>query len=153
EYFLRCRPEEIAWHTRLLAGRDESDGKVLVALQEQTSGAGTAVLVYAPQTHSTFATATAVLDELGLNIADARIMLLGNGFGLSTYVVLENGGEQINDSARREQIGRRLHQAITAGSGAAVRVTRRPPRQVRMFSTPTHVSFATDEINGRTVME
>ena len=112
EYFLRCRPEEIAWHTRLLAGRDESDGKVLVALQEQASGAGTAVLVHAPQARSTFATATAVLDELGLNIADARIMLLGNGFGLSTYVVLENGGEQIDDAARREQIRRRLDQAI-----------------------------------------
>ena len=32
-------------------------------------------------------------------------------------------------------------------------MTRRPPRQVRMFSTATLVSFAADETNDRTVME
>ncbi|MDH5254719.1 MAG: [protein-PII] uridylyltransferase, partial [Gammaproteobacteria bacterium] len=153
DYFLRCRPEEIAWHTRLLAAREDEGRRVLVGVQDETSGAGTSVVVYAPQDRSTFATATAVLDELGLNIADARIIRLGNGFSLSTYVVLENGGEQIRDDERRNQILRRLEQAITAGEEKALRVTRRPPRQVRMFSTPTIVSFATDETNDRTVME
>jgi [protein-PII] uridylyltransferase len=153
DYFLRCRPEEIAWHTRLLAAREDEGRRVLVGVQDETSGAGTSVVVYAPQDRSTFATATAVLDELGLNIADARIIRLGNGFSLSTYVVLENGGEQIRDDDRRNQILRRLEQAITAGEEKALRVTRRPPRQVRMFSTPTIVSFAADETNDRTVME
>ena len=138
DYFLRCRPEEIAWHTRLLAAREDEGRRVLVGVQDEASGAGTSVVVYAPQDRSTFATATAVLDELGLNIADARIIRLGNGFSLSTYVVLENGGEQIRDDERRDQILRRLEQAITAGEEKALRVTRRPPRQVRMFSTPTH---------------
>ncbi len=153
DYFLRCRPEEIAWHTRLLAAREDEGRRVLVGVQDEASGAGTSVVVYAPQDRSTFATATAVLDELGLNIADARIIRLGNGFSLSTYVVLENGGEQTRDDERRDQILRRLEQAITAGEEKALRVTRRPPRQVRMFSTPTHVSFAADETNDRTVME
>ncbi len=153
DYFLRCRPEEIAWHTRLLAAREDGGRRVLVGVQDDESGAGTSVVVYAPQDRSTFATATAVLDELGLNIADARIIRLGNGFSLSTYVVLESGGEQARDEDRREQILRRLEQAITAGEDKALRVTRRPPRQVRMFSTPTHVGFATDETNDRTVME
>jgi [protein-PII] uridylyltransferase len=154
DYFLRCRPEEIAWHTHLLADRDAEGRRVLVGVQDEASGAGTAVVVYAPQDRSTFATATAVLDELGLNIADARIIRLGNGFSLSTYVVLENGGDEIrDDKRRRDQILRRLDQAITAGEEKALRVTRRPPRQVRMFTTPTIVSFATDETNDRTVME
>lgn len=153
DYFLRCRPEEISWHTRLLANRDPAEGETLVAIQEQAAGAGTAILVYTPQARSTFATVTAVLDELGLNIADARVMRLANGYTLSTYVVLENGGERIQDHSRREQIRRRLDQAISAGGDAAFRVTRRPPRQVRMFTTPTHVSFETDDVNRRTVME
>ncbi|NBC23351.1 MAG: [protein-PII] uridylyltransferase, partial [Gammaproteobacteria bacterium] len=33
------------------------------------------------------------------------------------------------------------------------RVTRRAPRQVRMFRTPTQISFADDEAGGRTIME
>ncbi len=153
DYFLRCRPEEIAWHSQLLAGREDEGRRVLVGVQDDSSGAGTSVMVYAPRDRSTFAVATAVLDELGLNIADARIIRLGNGFTLSTYVVLENGGEQIGDASRRDQILRRLEQGITAEEDKALRVTRRPPRQVRMFSTPTIVSFAADESNDRTVME
>ena len=32
-------------------------------------------------------------------------------------------------------------------------VTRRAPRQVRMFSTPTQVNFSVDNKNGRTILE
>ena len=110
------------------------------------------MITYAPQDRYTFAIATAVLDELGLNIADARIIRLNNGFRLSTYVVLESG-EHILDSDRREQIRQRLEQAITAGETRGLKVTRRPPRQVRMFTTPTLVSFCSDDINNRTVIE
>ncbi|MEZ5564371.1 MAG: [protein-PII] uridylyltransferase [Gammaproteobacteria bacterium] len=153
DYFLRIRPEQIAWHTQLLAARADEGQRVLAGVQAETSGAGTAVMVYAPRDLYTFATVTAVLDELGLDIADARIIRLGNGFSLSTYVVLENDGEQIEDGERRDQIRYRLEQAISADEESTFKVTRRPPRQVRMFSTPIHVSFAADETNDRTVME
>jgi [protein-PII] uridylyltransferase len=153
DYFLRCRPEEIAWHTRALGARNAAGAPVLVAVQDEVAGAGTAVLVYSPRDEYNFASATAVLDELGLNIADARIIRLDNGDSLSTYVVLENGGARVSDADRRGQLKRRLETALGAGSSYAPRVTRRPPRQVRMFTTPTHVAFATDDINQRTVME
>jgi [protein-PII] uridylyltransferase len=135
-----------------LAAREEEGRRVLVGIQDEASRAGTSVITYAPQDRYTFAIATAVLDELGLNIADARIIRLNNGFRLSTYVVLESG-EHILDSDRREQIRKRLEQAITAGQTSGPRVTRRPPRQVRMFTTPTLVSFGSDDINNRTVIE
>ncbi len=153
DYFLRFRPDEIAWHTQLLAGREDREDRVLVGVQDETPGAGTSIMVYAPRDRFSFATATAVLDDLGLNIADARIIRLRTGFSLSTYIVLENDGEQIHDEQRRDQIRRRLEQGITTGEQKAPRVTRRPPRQVRMFTTPTLVSFAGDETNKRTVME
>ncbi len=154
EYFLRFRAGEIAWHTALLAARAGSEARgPMIGVQEESGSAGTAVMVYTPKHQYTFAAVTAVLDELGLNIADARIIRLGNGYRLSTFVVLENGGERIQDADRRRHIQRRLDEALRNTSGAAPRVTRRPPRQVRMFSTPTIVNFATDDINGRTVME
>ncbi|MFZ1625677.1 MAG: [protein-PII] uridylyltransferase [Gammaproteobacteria bacterium] len=152
EYFLRYYPEEIAWHTRLLAAREDEGRRVLVGIQDEVSRAGTSVITYAPEDRYTFAIATAVLDELGLNIADARIIRLNNGFRLSTYVVLESG-EHILDSERREQIRQRLEQAITDGQTRGLKVTRRPPRQVRMFTTPTLVTFGSDDINNRTVIE
>jgi len=90
---------------------------------------------------------------LGLNIADARIIPLADDNSLSTFVVLEQTGSLINDPARLTQIKNRLEEALTMGDDHNLTVTRRAPRQVRMFPTPTNVSFATDETNHRTVME
>jgi len=153
DYFLRFRPDEIAWHTQLLARRKDGEDRVLVGVQDEGPGAGTSIMVYAPRDRFSFATATAVLDDMGLNIADARIVRLRTGFSLSTYIVLENDGEQIQDEQRRNQIRRRLEQGIASSEQKPPRVSRRPPRQVRMFTTPTLVSFAGDETNNRTVME
>ena len=36
---------------------------------------------------------------------------------------------------------------------AAMTVTRRAPRQVRMFSTATQINFSEDGVNGRTILE
>jgi [protein-PII] uridylyltransferase len=153
EYFLRFRPETIAWHTRLLAAFQPGQRQVLVDVHDDASSGGTEIFLYTPQEQLTFALATAALDELGLTIADARIIQLDNGFSLSTYVVLEQTGERISDPARHEQIRRNLERALLRGDAAQARVTRRAPRQVRMFSIPTLVSFATDEKSSRTVME
>ena len=49
-------------------------------------------MIYAPHRRHGFARATAVLDQLGLNILDARITPVGNGFSLDSYHVLEEDG-------------------------------------------------------------
>jgi [protein-PII] uridylyltransferase len=58
-------------------------------------------MIYAPHRRHGFARATAVLDQLGLNILDARITPVGNGFSLDSYHVLEEDGSPITDADRR----------------------------------------------------
>lgn len=152
-YFLQCRVEEIQAHTQLLAEPGNRDRKVLVDVREQSHGAGTAVFLFTPRKLYTFAMATAVLDELGLTIADARILPLPNERSLATFVVLESDGQQIRDVARILQIQQKLEDAMHWGPEDSPTVSRRAPRQFRMFPTPPMVSFATDEKNRRTVME
>ncbi|HMI37846.1 MAG TPA: [protein-PII] uridylyltransferase, partial [Steroidobacteraceae bacterium] len=84
-YFLRYTPEEIAHHTRVLATPDGSGEAARVAVEAQLASGTTAVLIYAPHRRHSFARATAVLDQLGLNIVDARITAVGNGYSLDTY--------------------------------------------------------------------
>ncbi len=153
DYFLRCRPEAIAWHTRQLAAFDPERQRALIDVHDDPTSAGTEIFLYTPQEQHTFALATGVLDELGFTIADARVIPLENGRSLSTYVVLEQTGERITDAARYDQIRRHMERALARADGVPARVTRRAPRQVRMFSIPTMVSFAVDEKNNRTVME
>jgi len=152
EYFLRCRPDEIVWHTTLLASKQSIDHGYLIDVQNTADTAGTSVFLYTDQEQFTFAITTAILDELGYNIVDARIILLPNHYSLSVYVILDDDG-QIIGPERHDALIRRLGLAIASSDEATPEVTRRAPRQARMFSTATNVAFAEDPANQRTVIE
>jgi [protein-PII] uridylyltransferase len=152
-YFLRYSPEEIAWHTTLLAGRDPHDEAPLIAIRQLTDRGGTAVLTYTTRRLHSFARTTAVLDQMGLNVVDARLISSANGFNLETYVVLEDSGAVIADADRIGDIERGLGRNLTQPEDSPAAVTRRAPRQVRMFSTPTQVNFTLDARNDRTILE
>ena len=152
-YFLRFTPEEIAWHTLLLAGRHPYDDAPLVAIRQRNERGGTAVLTYTPRRLHSFARSTAVLDQMGLNVVDARLIVSANGFSLETYVVLEDNGTVIADATRVHEIERGLWRNLQQPEDSPLTVTRRAPRQVRMFSTPTQVNCSLDTRNNRTILE
>src|SRR5688572_14090862 len=152
-YFLRHSAEEIAWHTRLLAEREEGSEEPLVAIEPQSVRGTTGVLVFGrPRKHG-FGRATAVLDQLGLTIVDARITPTDDGFSLDLYHVLEDDGAPITDSDRQNEIELALWQSLQRPDDAAFAVSRRAPRQARMFNTPTQIAVSVDERNNRTVIE
>jgi [protein-PII] uridylyltransferase len=151
EYFLRHRPEEIAWHTRVLA-ESPNPGTIIVDVNDVVSQGLTSVAVYSPEETRSFVMATAVLDELGLTIVDARIVPLV-AQSLDTYAVLESDGSPIGDRRRLEEIKYRLLKALTSGTGDTLKVTRRAPRQVRMFSTPVQITISRDPQNPRSIIE
>jgi len=151
EYFLRHRPEEIAWHTRVLA-ESGSPGAITVDVNDVVVPGLTSIAVYSPEETRSFVRATAVLDELGVTIVDARIVPLPKS-SLDTYCVLESDGSTISERRRLEEIKHRLLKALTTGNQHALKVTRRAPRQVRMFSTPVQVAISQDGANARTIVE
>ncbi len=154
DYFLRHSAAEIAWHTRALAARAADDAGALVAVAEHPGrGGATVVLVHTIGRHHGFARATAALDQMGLSIQDARITPTADGGSLDSYLVLEDTGLPITERQRMAAIERQLARALTERSATAPVVTRRMPRQARMFTTPTQVSFSDDADNGRTILE
>lgn len=153
DYFLRHTPEEIAWHTQMLSERDNGDQGSLVSVQQLSGRGGTGISTYTPQTQHSFARTTALLDQLGLNIVDARITPTADRFSLDVYHVLEDTGAEIIDPARIRDIEQQLSHALSKPDNVAVTVTRRAPRQVRMFTTATQVTFSEDPVYGRTIVE
>ena len=153
EYFLRHTPEEIAWHIRVLAGLADRGERKAVSVEQQTGRGGTAIMICTVSGQHSFARATGALDELGLNILDARVVPVGDGRNVHTYVVLESDGSAIEDHERLVQIETAVRKATLEHGGRMPAVRRQPPRQVRLFSTPTRIAFSQDEANGRTVVE
>jgi [protein-PII] uridylyltransferase len=152
-YFLRHTPEEVAWHTRLLAERPAESEEALVAIEPQSVRGTTGVLVFGRPRRHGFARATAVLDQLGLTIVDARITPTGDGFTLDFYHVLEDDGAPITDQDRQQEIERALWRSVQRPDNSPFAVSRRAPRQARMFNTPTQIAVSMDVRNQRSVLE
>ncbi len=94
----------MAWHTRLLIERQPGPGETLVAIEPRSVRGTTAVLVFVPEGIQGFARTTAALDQLGLNIVDARISPTDDGFTLGLYHILEDDGAPITDQDRQTEI-------------------------------------------------
>jgi [protein-PII] uridylyltransferase len=152
-YFLRHTAAEVAWHTRLLAQRDARSDEPLVALEPRSVRGTTGVLIFARLRGHGFARTTAVLDQLGLTVVDARITPTGDGFSLDLYHVLEDDGAPITDDDRQGEIESALWRSIQRPDDSPFAVMRRTPRQVRMFNTLTRISLSVDERNQRSVLE
>jgi [protein-PII] uridylyltransferase len=153
DYFLRHTPAEIAWHTRLIAEREPGDTSPLVAVRETPERGGNAVLTFMTHRQQNFSRTTALLDQMGLNILDARITPLDGGLSLDTYLVLEDNGAPVSDRHRAHEIEQQLWRILQSDDAKWPVVTRRAPRQVRMFSTPTQITFTEDPVRQRTVLE
>ncbi|MDE2091343.1 MAG: [protein-PII] uridylyltransferase [Gammaproteobacteria bacterium] len=152
EYFLRHTVDEIVWHTSMLTAA-AAEQLPLVFVRAQAQRGGTAVCVYSQDDDFIFGRVTAVLSQLGLTVLDARLVPAGATSRLDTYVILEDNGAPISDAQRLTEIQGVLRREINRRNAPPVSVTRRAPRQVRMFTTPTRVQFVDDSVNHRTVLE
>ena len=152
-YFLRHRSSEIAWHTEWLADSDTTSAIGLVDVRRQPGSDGVEAVLYTPRSKHTFAHATAALDELGMTIVDARVEPLENDFSLDSFIFMELDKRMDIDASRMTKIRRSLTRVLTSSDDDVAEVTRRLPRQARMFTTRTGVDFNRETTRGLTVME
>jgi [protein-PII] uridylyltransferase len=152
-YFLKHRVKEITWHTEWLTDSDPECEIGIVDVRSRKTGDGIEAVLYTPRQSRTFAHATAVLDELGMNIADARIVPLDRERSIVTLVFMEQDQRVESDEARINKVRRALTRILTAPSEKVLSVTRTMPRQARMFTTKTTVDFGQSTSGDQTVLE
>lgn len=155
DYFLRERPEDIAWHTEAIAGHhDQSIPLVLTRSSVDSSVANTTqIFFHTRSSPELFSRICAQLDQLDLSIHDARIYTANNGMVLDTFFVLGSDGESIaEDTARINQVREQLTQALTDEVERDT-VNRRTTRAQKSFFIPTETCMSVDEIKNYSVLE
>ncbi len=155
DYFLRESPENIAWHTRAIANHGLNVPLVLIKETDEQSFAGaTQIFIYAPDRPHLFADIAACLDQLELDIQDARIMTSSaSDFSLDTFIVLDEEGHSIgNNPARLRDIQHRLLLAIQDPEETTT-PQRRISRRLKHFSIPPEITVSNDPVNQRTVVQ
>lgn len=157
EYFLQDSTVDIAWQTAaIIRHGDDPDPLVLI---RDTRGGPTdgysQIIIYMKDRVALFAATTAVLEQLNLNIVDARISATEDGpYSISSYVVLDEQGQPLGvDPDRKERVRTRLIEELDDPDDYPDIIHRRTPRQLKHFAFPTEVTFSNDTVNQRTVME
>ena len=156
EYFLQDSTVDIAWQTAAII-RHGSNPDPLVLMRDTRGGPSdgyTQIIIYMKDRVALFAATTAVLEQLNLNIVDARISTSDGPYSISAYVVLDEQGQPLGkDPARRDRVRNRLVEELDDPEDYPDIIHRRTPRQLKHFAFPTEVTFSNDTINQRTVME
>nr|WP_281496388.1 [protein-PII] uridylyltransferase [Marinobacter sp. S0848L] len=156
DYFLQDSTVDIAWQTAaIIRHGDNPDPLVLI---RDTRGGPTdgysQIIIYMRDRVALFAATTAVLEQLNLNIVDARINSSEGPHSISSYIVLDEKGQPLGiDPARKERVRKRLIEELDDPEDYPDIIHRRTPRQLKHFAFPTEVTFSNDTINQRTLME
>ena len=89
-YFLRHDAQEIAWHTRNLHYRVQSE-KPVVKARLAPFGEGLQVMIYTRDREALFARICGYFERAAFNIAEAKIHTTRGGYALDTFVVMGEG--------------------------------------------------------------
>ncbi len=156
DYFLRERSDDVVWHTRAIA-RHHDMSKPLILVKKSSNvdlEGATQIFVHTLEHDNLFAVVASTMEQLDLNIVDARIYSSTSGYSLDTFYVLDADGKPISDDEERCQaIVDGLRQQIEQPDRFPEFMSKRTPRQMRLFSTPTRTTMATDINKGCSVLE
>ena len=154
DYFSRHSAERIAWHTEAILKNENCDLPLTIVYPEDEVREGyLEIFVYTQDHDNIFSTITSALDQLGLNIVDARIITALNGYTLDTYIVLEESDNQTDRQTRVHEIIQGVNNRLSQLDSLAKPVHRRLPRQLKHFPITTQVNFRPDPNCPRTIME
>ncbi|RNL61482.1 [protein-PII] uridylyltransferase [Zhongshania marina] len=155
DYFIREQIDDIVWHTRAIANRVKANATVVLVKEGGLlDHAGVSqIFVHTRARVGLFALLAEAMEQLDLSIQDARIYNSGTGYTLDTFYVLGADGESIGDNPSRiAHIIEFMREHLEHPERFSA-VSRRTPRQMRLFSTPTRTSMTTDLNKGQTVLE
>jgi len=156
EYFLQDSTADIAWQTSaILKHGDSTEPLVIIRDSNVQLGDGFShIMIYLKSKDDLFAATTAVLEQLNLNVLNARISASGGRFSLSNFIITDAQNLPLsNDTERKEHVLRRLKEELDDPNDYPEIIQRRTPRQLKHFSFPTEVTFSNDMINQRTIIE
>ena len=151
EYFLRYSVDEIVWQSTALL--DKKAQPPMVLIYKNSVRGGTEVFIYSKIFDGLFSISTSIIDQMGLTIADARIMQTKDHYTLNSFIVLDQDGDPVQDDERLQELSDRIFIKIRDPGKQSIDVNRRLNRQQKHFTFPTDVSFWADPNHARTVMQ
>jgi len=143
-YFLDHDPQEIAWHTRLLAFKVNADTPIVKARLSR-AGEGLQVMVYCPDQRALFARICNFFARMNYTIAEAKIHTTQHGYALDSFQIMEasHGGTAYRDIMTYIEF--ELAQQIAQAKPVVLATSRRVSRQLKYFPINTETEIKPDK--------
>lgn len=151
DYFLHSTPDEITWQSRIVLTAPPEQQPVVLVRPNRPRG-GTEIFMCTSDRDNLFAITTQIIDQLGLNVMDARIQTANAACTMNSFLVLEEDGTPIDDDFRRTEIVDALSEALRRCDMIRPQVARRTPRQLKHFNIATEIVFTLEAPHERTLM-
>jgi [protein-PII] uridylyltransferase len=142
-YFLRHDAQEIAWQTRNLHYRVDTE-KPVVKARLAPFGEGLQVMVYTRDREALFARICGYFERAGFNIVEAKVHTTRAGYALDTFIVMGEGRDahyQDRISMIEAQLAEEVQSQAPLGAPRGGRLSRR----VRHFPISPAVDIRPDE--------
>ncbi|MFB0935844.1 MAG: ACT domain-containing protein [Propionivibrio sp.] len=149
-YFLRHSAEEIAWHTRALHYRINSDEPIVKA-RLNPHGDGIEVMAYTRDQRDLFARMVGFFGRAGYNILDARIHTTKHGYALDSFIMLDVTGRD-SDRSMINYIEHELKERLARQTPPEGPASGRISRQVKHFPIQPQVTIEHDEKGSQFVL-
>lgn len=143
-YFLRHDPQEIAWHTRTLYYRAQSQEPVIKA-RPSRAGEGLQVMVYVQDQEELFARICGFFESMRYDIHEARIYTAQYGYALDTFQVQDAGSADIDYRDLTAYIEHELGERLRLKSPLPPLTKPRLSRQLRHFPISPEVNIQKDD--------
>ena len=147
--FVRYSADQVAWLTTNLLHAPAGDAP-LVAIRESRDGGSSEVFVHARDRDGVFATITAVLDRLSINVLEARVVDSRGGRVLDTFRVLDTDGSPLRDEQRAARLRNALELELARPELVLKPAQRAPQRLQRQFHVPVRIEFEATVDGART---
>ena len=142
-YFLRHDAQDIAWQTRNLHYRVDSE-KAVVRARLSSFGEGLQIMIYTPDRKELFARICGYFERANFNIVEAKIHTTRHGYALDTFLIMGRGkAAHYRDmiSLIESELALELKSELPLGPSARGRISRR----VRHFPVTPSVDIRPDE--------
>ena len=142
-YFMDHEAQEIAWHTRSLAFKVNTDTAIVKARLSRT-GEGLQVMVYCPDQRGLFARICDFFARMNYTIVEAKIHTTRHGYALNSFQIMEAMRSNTVYRDIMPYIEFELAQQITQAKPIAPAATGRVSRQLKHFPISTEVEIKPD---------
>jgi len=149
DYFINHTADEICWHSMILLDTAQTLPKINARINQREEAE---IFIYCEESEQLFANIAFTLEQLCLNIADAKINVTDDNFAINSFKVLEEGGGSPTEQYRMIEITDKLKSQLSPNGDNKIDFStsnRHLSRVQKNFSVDTKIRF--DQLVGNDI--